>query len=83
MSSGSAVFAAAHVQEKEPPDPHNPLLRLPNVMLTPHSAGLTVDSYRKRFQNSYANIDRVARGQPPWWVIPEMPDLFPEATATD
>lgn len=66
---------------KEPPDPNTPLLALPHVTLTPHSAGPTVDSYRKRFQNGYTNIERVARGDPPLWVIPEMRDLFPEVTA--
>jgi phosphoglycerate dehydrogenase-like enzyme len=59
------------------PNPHKPLLTLPNVTLTPHSAGPTVDSYHKRFQNGYANIERVVRGHPPWWVIPAMRDLFP------
>jgi phosphoglycerate dehydrogenase-like enzyme len=53
-------------------------LTLPNVTLTPHSAGPTVDSFRKRFQNGYANIQRVAQGQAPLWIIPEMRDLFPE-----
>jgi phosphoglycerate dehydrogenase-like enzyme len=62
---------------KEPTDPDNPLLKLPNVTLTPHSAGPTVDSFHKRFHNGYANIQRVSRGQPPLWVIPEMRDLFP------
>lgn len=71
--------AGLDTQAKEPPDLNNPLLTLPNVTLTPHSAGPTVDSYHKRFQNGYANIERVARGQPPWWVIPEMRDLFPTA----
>jgi len=75
--------AGLDTQAKEPPDPNNPLLTLPNVTLTPHSAGPTVDSYHKRFHNGYANIERVARGQPPLWVIPEMRDLFPAATATD
>jgi phosphoglycerate dehydrogenase-like enzyme len=51
---------------------------LPNVTLTPHSAGPTVDSFTKRFRNGYANIQRVANGQHPLWVIPEMRDLFPE-----
>ena len=46
--------------------------------LTPHSAGPTVDSFRKRFHNGYANIRRVAAGEPPLWVIPEMHDLFPQ-----
>ena len=71
--------AGLDCQEKEPADPNNPLLKLPNVTLTPHNAGPTVDSYRKRFGNGYANIQRVASGQPPLWVIPEMRDLFPAA----
>ena len=75
--------AGLDTQAKEPPDSNNPLLTLPNVTLTPHSAGPTVDSYHKRFQNGYANIERVARGQAPLWVIPEMRDLFPAATTTD
>ena len=83
LQQGRILGAGLDTQAKEPPDPHNLLLKLPNVTLTPHSAGPTVDSYRKRFHNGYANIERVARGQLPWWVIPEMRDLFPAATATD
>jgi phosphoglycerate dehydrogenase-like enzyme len=73
--------AGLDTQEKEPADAANPLLKLANVTLTPHSAGPTVDSYRKRFHNGYANIQRVARGDHPLWVIPEMRDLFPDPPA--
>jgi phosphoglycerate dehydrogenase-like enzyme len=83
LQHGQILAAGLDTQAKEPPDPNNPLLTLPHVTLTPHSAGPTVDSYRKRFQNGYANIERVARGQPPLWVIPEMRDLFPAATVTN
>jgi phosphoglycerate dehydrogenase-like enzyme len=83
LQEGRILAAGLDTQAKEPPDPNNPLLRLPNVTLTPHSAGPTVDSFRKRFHNGYVNVQRVARGQPPLWVIPEMRDLFPAATATD
>jgi phosphoglycerate dehydrogenase-like enzyme len=79
LRQGRILAAGLDTQAKEPPDPHNPLLTLPNVTLTPHSAGPTVDSFQKRFRNGYANIQRVAGGQPPLWVIPEMRDLFPEA----
>jgi phosphoglycerate dehydrogenase-like enzyme len=48
------------------------------VTLTPHSAGPTEESFTKRFRNGYANVQRVAAGQRPLWVIPEMKDLFPE-----
>ena len=78
LRQGRILGAGLDTQEKEPPDPANPLLTLPNVTLTPHSAGPTVDSFRKRFQNGYANIERVAQRQPPLWVIPEMRDLFPD-----
>lgn len=58
--------------EQEPPDPKNPLFTLPNVVLTPHAAGPTWESWPKRFGNSYANIERVARGEAPLWVVPEL-----------
>jgi phosphoglycerate dehydrogenase-like enzyme len=78
LQQGRILGAGLDTQEQEPADPSNPLLTLPNVTLTPHTAGPTVDSFRKRFQNGYANIQRVAKGQPPLWVIPEMRDLFPD-----
>ncbi len=80
LQQGRILGAGLDTQEKEPADPTNPLLTLPNVTLTPHTAGPTVDSFRKRFQNGYANIQRVAKGLPPLWVIPEMRDLFPDGS---
>ena len=77
LRDGTILAAGLDTQAKEPADPANPLLDLPNVTLTPHSAGPTVDSFRKRFSNGYANIARVAAGGAPMWVIPEMHDLFP------
>jgi phosphoglycerate dehydrogenase-like enzyme len=82
LQRGRLLGAGLDTQEKEPAEPTNPLLTLPNVTLTPHSAGPTVDSFRKRFHNGYANIQRVANGQPPLWVIPEMQDLFPNEPGT-
>jgi phosphoglycerate dehydrogenase-like enzyme len=58
--------------EKEPTDPKNPLFTLPNVVLSPHSAGSTFESWNQRFGNAYANVQRVARGEPPLWVVPEL-----------
>ena len=58
--------------DPEPPNPSNPLFTLPNIVLTPHAAGPTWESWPKRFGNSYANIERVARGEPPLWVVPEL-----------
>jgi glyoxylate reductase/D-3-phosphoglycerate dehydrogenase len=76
LREGRILGVGLDTLREEPTDPANPILRLPNVVLTPHSAGPTVDSFRKRFQNGYANIQRVAKGERPWWIIPEMRDLF-------
>jgi phosphoglycerate dehydrogenase-like enzyme len=75
LRQGRLLGAGLDTLRKEPADPANPILKLPNVVLTPHSAGPTVDSFRKRFQNGYANIQRVANGERPSWIIPEMLDL--------
>ncbi|HTT75628.1 MAG TPA: 2-hydroxyacid dehydrogenase [Candidatus Binataceae bacterium] len=76
LKQGCLLGAGLDTLSKEPPDPANPILKLPNVVLTPHSAGPTADSFRKRFQNGYANIQRAANGDRPLWIIPEMRDLF-------
>ena len=46
--------------------------RLPNVTLTPHSAGPTWENWTARFRNGFDNIQRVAAGRAPKWVIPEL-----------
>jgi phosphoglycerate dehydrogenase-like enzyme len=56
----------------EPPDPKNPLFTLANVVLSPHAAGPTWESWPKRWGNAYANVQRVARGEAPLWVVPEL-----------
>jgi phosphoglycerate dehydrogenase-like enzyme len=76
LQLGRLLGAGLDTLGKEPADPTNPILSLPNVVLTPHSAGPTVDSFRNRFQNGYANIQRVANGERPLWIIPEMHDLY-------
>jgi phosphoglycerate dehydrogenase-like enzyme len=64
--------AGLDVFDKEPPDPKNPLFTLSNVVLSPHAAGPTWESWPKRWGNSYANVQRVARGEAPLWVVPEL-----------
>ena len=57
--------AALDVLEHEPPTPNNPLLQMPNVLLTPHTAGITVDTWPRRGDFIFANLQRVWAGQPP------------------
>jgi glyoxylate reductase/D-3-phosphoglycerate dehydrogenase len=64
--------AGLDVFDKEPPDPKNPLFTLPNTVLSPHAAGPTWESWPKRFGYSYENVQRVARGEKPLWVVPEL-----------
>ena len=59
---------------EEPPKENHPLFSLPNVTLTPHSAGPTWENWTARFRNGFDNIQRVAAGRAPLWVIPELAD---------
>ena len=64
--------AGLDVLVDEPPAKDNPLFTLSNVTLTPHSAGPTWENWTARFRNGFDNIERVAAGRAPLWVIPEL-----------
>ena len=77
LKSGRIAGAGLDVMVEEPPKPNHPLFALPNVTLTPHSAGPTWENWRARFRNGFDNITRVAAGRRPLWVIPELADGAP------
>jgi D-3-phosphoglycerate dehydrogenase len=56
LREGWIAGAGLDVLEQEPPDPANPLLRLPNVLLTPHTAGHSEDSMA---DNRRQSVERV------------------------
>lgn len=65
LQQGGIRGAGLDVFEQEPlPDDH-PLLQLDNVILTPHSSGLTPDTPRRRMEAAVENVERIAKGQPP------------------
>jgi phosphoglycerate dehydrogenase-like enzyme len=72
LVSGKIAGAGLDVMVEEPPAPAHPLFSLPNVTLTPHSAGPTWENWTARFRNGFDNIQRVASGGRPRWVIPEL-----------
>ena len=64
--------AGLDVLVDEPPAKDHALFGLPTVTLTPHSAGPTWENWTARFRNGFDNIERVAAGRRPLWVIPEL-----------
>lgn len=72
LSEGKIFGAGLDVFDEEPPPAANPLLKLDNVVLTAHFAGPTWDNHVARFRNAFDNVGRVARGEKPFWVVPEL-----------
>ena len=72
LAQGQIAGAGLDMFVEEPPAPSHPLFALPNVTLTPHSAGPTWENWTARFRNGFDNIQRVAAGDKPRWVIPEL-----------
>jgi phosphoglycerate dehydrogenase-like enzyme len=72
LTSGRIAGAGLDVMVEEPPKPNHPLFALPNVTFTPHSAGPTWENWTARFRNGFDNIQRVAAGRRPRWIIPEL-----------
>ena len=75
LADNKLFGAGLDVFDQEPPPPDNPLFALENVVLTSHFAGPTWDNQIARLRNAYDNVQRVARGEPPLWVVPELSDL--------
>jgi glyoxylate reductase/D-3-phosphoglycerate dehydrogenase len=75
LENGTIAGAGIDVFSQEPPPADHPLFKLKNALLTPHMAGPTWESWPRRFQNCFENIERVDRGGAPQWVIPELAEL--------
>lgn len=64
LKSGHLGGAAIDVFSPEPPDPQNPLLTAPNVILSPHGAGVTLEAQQRIAQGVVQNLLRYVEGKP-------------------
>lgn len=65
LQTGEIAGAGLDVFEHEPIDPTNPLSKMDNVVLTPHIAGITWDTWSRRAKFAYSNMQRVWKGEAP------------------
>jgi phosphoglycerate dehydrogenase-like enzyme len=58
LRDGWIAGAAVDVLEHEPPRPDDPLLRLPNLVVTPHVGAATVEARQRMAESAVANLCR-------------------------
>jgi phosphoglycerate dehydrogenase-like enzyme len=69
LLEGRLGGAGLDVYSVEPLPAGHKFYGLPNVLMTPHIAGATAQSKRNILVNSITNVARVARGEPPEFVV--------------
>jgi D-3-phosphoglycerate dehydrogenase len=69
LRGGRLSGAGLDVLEKEPPDPLNPLLKMENVVLTPHVSFYSVESISELKRRTAENVSAVLLGKWPRSVV--------------
>jgi phosphoglycerate dehydrogenase-like enzyme len=69
LRSGHLAGAGLDVFWEEPADPNDALLALPQVIFTPHIAADTAESEQRLAELTADNVRRIARGEPPRYVV--------------
>jgi phosphoglycerate dehydrogenase-like enzyme len=64
LVSGKLHGAGLDVFAKEPADPANPLLKLDQVVVTPHTAGSAIDLVADIARHAFNNMQSVLNGEP-------------------
>lgn len=63
------IRACIDVYANEPPDPSSELLKAPNVLFSPHIAGVTVESQQRFITDTIANVLKYAQGLEPSFLV--------------
>jgi phosphoglycerate dehydrogenase-like enzyme len=69
LEAGRLGGAGLDVFAPEPADPDHPVFSLPTVVATPHTAGTTYGTSRRRAQCIAENVNRVAKGLEPLYRV--------------
>ncbi len=69
LEQGEFAGAGIDVFEQEPPDKNNPLFKLENVILTPHSAALSKEGAGRMSLHAAMQVDQVLKGEEPSWSV--------------
>lgn len=64
LSEGRIAGAAIDVFDREPPASDDPLRTAPNLVISPHMAGVTLESVMRVLEAALENCRRLARGEP-------------------
>jgi len=68
LAAGRLAGAALDVLAEEPLQPDNRFLKLPNVLVTPHIGGATVDVTRHQSDIVVEAMERWLDGEQPRWI---------------
>ncbi len=70
LDNGRLAGAGLDVYSPEPIRPDNVLLGAKNIVMTPHTAGVTAQSIQRSYAWAHENVRRVVeRGEAPQWVV--------------
>ena len=69
LEQGLISGAGLDVLEKEPPDSQNPLLKMDNVILSPHVGFYSEESISELKRRTAKNVSDVLRGRRPGSVV--------------
>ena len=69
LQTGKIAGAGLDVFVNETLEPESALRELPNVVLTPHMAGVTLDTWTRRIEFGFSNVELVAGGGDAHFVV--------------